>query len=99
MHNSNQDDAASAELPPMFARGRNEGRPSTELRAEIPKDVMAVIDAHWMAQSDAKASRNSVVNEILRVWAEKKWHEASLVLRLAPGNPAGPDSLGSGAAQ
>lgn len=99
MHNSNQDDAASADLPPMFARGRNDDRSHTDLRAEIPKGVMAVIDAHWMAQGEAKASRNSVVNEILRAWAEKKWHEASLVLRLAPGNPSGPDSLGGGAAQ
>lgn len=77
---------------PAFARGRNDERDSTELRAEIPKSVMGVIDAHWMARGGAKGSRNAVVNEILQEWAEKKWHEASLVLQLVPGNPTLPES-------
>lgn len=77
---------------PVFARGRNEERDTTELRAEIPKAVMGIIDAHWMARGGAKGSRNAVVNEILQEWAEKKWHEASLVLQLVPGNPTAADS-------
>lgn len=77
---------------PAFARGRNDERDSTELRAEIPKSVMGVIDAHWMARGGAKGSRNAVVNEILQEWAEKKWHEASLVLQLVPSNPTLPES-------
>lgn len=81
---------------PVFARGRNDERDTTELRAEIPKAVMGVIDAHWMARSDAKASRNSVVNEILNEWATKKWHEASLILQVVPGNPTVAES-GEGA--
>lgn len=81
---------------PVFARGRNDDRDTTELRAEIPKAVMNVIDAHWMARGSAKGSRNAVVNEILQEWAEKKWHEASLLLQFAPSNPTGPDS-GKGA--
>lgn len=77
---------------PMFARAQNTDRPNTELRVEIPKAVMSVIDAHWMAQGSAKANRQSVVNAVLTEWAEKRWHEASLVLRLVPCNPAGPES-------
>ena len=79
---------------PMFARGRNDDRQTTELRAEIPKDVMNVIDATWQHRTrhDAKASRNSVVNEILGVWAREKWHEASMVMNLAPSNPMAPES-------
>lgn len=80
--------------PPMFARARNNDRDTTELRAEIPKSVMGVIDAHWMSRGGAKASRNEVVNEILQEWAEKKWHEASLVLQLVPSNPVGVESGG-----
>lgn len=77
---------------PVFARARNQDRDTTELRVEIPKAIMGVIDAHWMARTGAKASRNEVVNEILQEWAEKKWHEASLVLQLVPSNPVRPES-------
>ena len=70
-----------------FARARNPSRTTTELRVEVPKDVVGVIDAHWMARSGDKASRQALVNEILGEWAERKWHEASLVLQLVPGNP------------
>lgn len=77
---------------PMFARARNDERLNTELRVEIPKEIMGVIDAHWMARSGAKASRNDVVNEILKEWAAKKWHEASLVLKLVPCNPDASES-------
>lgn len=81
---------------PAFARGRNDDRCNTELRVDIPKAVMGVIDAAWMSRGGAKASRNSVVNEILQEWAEKKWHEASLVLQLVPGNPAPAESKDAG---
>lgn len=80
---------------PMFARGRSEERTTTELRAEIPKEIMGVIDAHWMARPGAKASRNEVVNEILKEWAARKWHEASLVLKLVPCNPDHLESEGA----
>lgn len=72
---------------PMFARARNNERDTTELRVEIPKFVMGVIDAHWMSRGTAKASRTQMVNEILLDWAERKWQEASLVMRLAPDKP------------
>ena len=79
---------------PMFARVRNDDRVTTELRVEIPKEIMGVIDASWMARAGAKASRNEVVNEILKEWAAKKWHEASLVLKLVPCNPDAAESEG-----
>ena len=78
----------------MFARARNAERDTTELRVEIPKDIMGVIDAHWMARGGGNGSRSQVVNEILQEWAEKKWHEASLVLRMVPQNP-GSDQIDS----
>lgn len=79
---------------PMFARGRNDERDTTELRVEIPKAVMNVIDATWQHRTrhDAKASRNSVANEILGAWAKEKWHEATMDLNLAPNNPMPPES-------
>lgn len=73
--------------PPMFSRARNDDRDTTELRVEIPKSIMGVIDAHWMARGSTKASRSQVVNEILQEWAERKWQEASLVLQLVPEDP------------
>lgn len=79
---------------PMFARARNDDRATTELRVDIPKEIMGVIDAHWMARPGAKASRNEVVNEILKEWAGKRWHEASLVLKLVPCNPDSSESEG-----
>lgn len=79
---------------PMFARARNDDRATTELRVDIPKEIMGVIDAHWMARPGAKASRNEVVNEILKEWAGKRWHEASLVLKLVPCNPDSAESEG-----
>ena len=75
-----------------FARARNPSRATTELRIEVRKDVVGVIDAHWMARVGAKASRQALVNEILIEWAERKWHEASLVLQLVPSNPSSPDT-------
>lgn len=73
--------------PPMFSRARNDDLDTTELRVEIPKAIMGVIDAHWMVPGSAKSSRSQVVNGILQEWAEKKWREAHLVLQLVPEDP------------
>lgn len=76
---------------PMFARARNEAREDTELRLDIPKWVMGVIDAEGIVRGSA-SSRKEVVNEILASWAERKVHEATVVLRLANVNPVPLDS-------
>ena len=79
---------------PMFARGRNDARDDTELRLDIPKWVMGAIDAEGIVRGSA-SSRKEVVNEILRVWAERKVHEATVMLRLTNLNPLASDSTGS----
>ena len=75
----------------QMARARNETREDTELRLDIPKWVMGVIDAEGIVRGSA-SSRKEVVNEILSVWAERKVHDATVVLRLANVNPAPVDS-------
>ncbi|WP_313330449.1 hypothetical protein [Comamonas sp.] len=75
----------------QMARARNEAREDTELRLDIPKWVMGVIDAEGIVRGSA-SSRKEVVNEILASWAERKVHEATVVLRLANVNPTPMDS-------
>lgn len=75
----------------QMARARNEAREDTELRLDIPKWVMGVIDAEGIVRGSA-SSRKEVVNEILSVWAERKVHDATVVLRLANVNPTPVDS-------
>jgi hypothetical protein len=79
---------------PHFARQRNDARDTTELRVEARKSTVSIIDATWMAIG-GKESRNSIVNKILDEWAERKWHEASVLLKVVPSNPVAPDSEGA----
>jgi len=59
-----------------------------ELRVEIPDAVAAVLDAYASA---GKRPRSEVVNEILLDWAKKRHHEATLILRVAGGDPSWPE--------
>lgn len=72
----------------MGARDRDD---STELRAECPREVVDVLDAVSIAQ---RLTRNQLVLRILHDWARDRLHEASLVTRVARGNPAAPESGG-----
>ena len=75
---------------PAFARGRNPELERTDLRASVRKFTMDVIDAEVnfrVRHTDASASRNQVVNEILEAWALVQWHKASMTMALAPDNP------------
>lgn len=69
---------------PQFARGRNEEKDTVELRVEVPKSVMAVIDANWMVRG---GSRASVVNQVLGNWHMEEIHAASVTMKLQRGNP------------
>lgn len=51
-----------------------------ELRGEVQRDTMDVVDA--VVQATPGASRMSVVREILANWAEQKIHESTLVQRV-----------------
>lgn len=55
-----------------------------ELRGEIPRDLIDVIDA--VVAATPGANRMSVVREILSDWCERKIHEASLIQRVRRGN-------------
>ena len=80
---------------PNFARGRNDALTETDLRAKTPKFIVDVIDAelaHRVRTTDPKASRNSIINEILLAWANEQWHRATMTLKIAPINPYTMDS-------
>ncbi|MFD2323504.1 hypothetical protein, partial [Delftia deserti] len=60
---------------PAFARSRNPELDRTDLRATVRKFTMDVIDAevnHRIRHTDASASRNMVINEILEAWASEQ---------------------------
>lgn len=55
-----------------------------ELRGDVPKNVMAMLDAIAMAK---RVSRMALVRKILNDWAVKTYHEAMVVERVTKGNP------------
>lgn len=77
-----------------FARARNDANEKTELRVDMPKGVIAVIDAHWMVRG---GSRASVVNDVMGKWAALELHAATVTTRVAAGNPDLPDTQSVGA--
>lgn len=81
MHNNESDGL-------QFARGRNDDNDDTELRVDIHKTIMGVIDAHWRVRG---GSRASVVQKILGDWARLEIHAATVTTRVLRGNPDLPD--------
>jgi hypothetical protein len=57
---------------------------TVELRGDIPKNLMAMVDAVSTAK---RVSRMSLVRKILNDWAVKTYHEAMIVERVTKGNP------------
>jgi len=55
-----------------------------ELRVEIPNDELSVIDGYCSATGEC---RTDVIRELLSMWSKKKLHEATVILRVAGGNP------------
>lgn len=55
-----------------------------EIRVEIPNDELAVLDGYCSATSE---SRTDVIRELLAEWSERKFHEATVILRVAGRNP------------
>lgn len=58
--------------------------PFIEVRGEMPRDYIDVIDA--VVQATPGASRMSVMREIVGQWVDRKVHEASLIQRVRRGN-------------
>lgn len=55
-----------------------------EIRVEIPNDELAVLDGYCSATSE---SRTDVIRELLAAWSEKKFHEATVIMRVAGRHP------------
>lgn len=60
-----------------------------ELRGEVPRDVMDVVDA--VVQATPGASRMSVVRAVLADWVEREVHKSTLILRVRTGNGNPPE--------
>lgn len=56
-----------------------------EIRVEVPDEHLAVLDAYCSASSE---SRTDVIKHLLLQWSTQKFHEATLILRVAGRNPA-----------
>lgn len=59
-----------------------------EIRFEAKPETVAVLDGYCSATGRC---RTAFINALLEAWAEKKLHEASVVLRVAGGNPGRPE--------
>lgn len=59
-----------------------------EIRFEAKSETVAVLDGYCSATGRC---RTAFINALLEEWAQKKLHEASVVLRVSAGNPASSD--------
>jgi len=59
-----------------------------EIRFEADADTVAVIDGYCSATGKC---RTEFINPLLKQRARQKLHEASVVLRVAAGNPGRPE--------
>lgn len=57
---------------------------SAELRLDVPRTDLAVLDGYCMASG---RSRADVVRELLGRWSSDKSHEAMMICRVAGINP------------
>jgi len=60
-----------------------------EIRFEANQETCAVLDGYCSATGRC---RTAFINSLLDEWAEKKLHEARVVVRVAGGNPVLPDT-------
>lgn len=63
-----------------------------ELRGEIPREVVDVLDAVAQAR---RVSRMEIVSIVLSQWAQERALEATLIQRVTRGNPFAPDPTGA----
>jgi metal-responsive CopG/Arc/MetJ family transcriptional regulator len=60
---------------------------TTEVRFEVPKEEVSVLDGYCQATGK---DRSKVIRDVLRQWSEQKRHEAILICRVAGCNPTEP---------
>ena len=63
---------------------KNKGFAMAEIRVEVPNDELAVLDGYCSATS---ASRTDIIRGLLREWSDRKFHEATVILRVAGRTP------------
>jgi hypothetical protein len=66
----------------MFARGRNADLDAVHVGFDCPKDIVDWLDVVQHADPKTYPGRASLINEILRAWAEKKEHEFTIAQRI-----------------
>jgi hypothetical protein len=59
----------------------------TDVRFTVDPVELTVIDAYVLGTG---IDRSKVLREMLRIWSEKKLHEATVVVRIAGGNGSVP---------
>ncbi|AEF89682.1 hypothetical protein DelCs14_2670 [Delftia sp. Cs1-4] len=77
-------------LPPQHARGRNPDLEYTNLRMNLPVFTYQMLDSSVqirMRAGEPRCSVNQVINEILDPWADLRWRQSDMDLRLTPENP------------
>lgn len=87
-NNDQGPDHVGAEPAHQFARCSD----TVELRGECPREIVDVLDAISMARH--YPSRNTLVVEILRAWADKVLHENSVVSAVMRRKPSTPEAAG-----
>jgi len=55
-----------------------------EIRVEVPNEELAVLDGYCSATS---ANRTDILRGLLKEWSDRKFHEATIILRVAGRNP------------
>lgn len=76
-----------------FARSPFRRDDYAELRVDLPKVTLGVIDAEAIGNDESRAQ---LTNRILIEWAERRVHVASLISKVTRGNPDGMDTSGAG---
>jgi hypothetical protein len=64
-------------------------RDETEIRFMAPLSDVRVLDGYC---SGTGHDRSHVMREILHRWADDKLHEATIIVRVAAGNPSPPET-------
>ena len=61
---------------------------TTEIRMELPAIEVSVLDGYVQATGK---TRTQVLRDILKLWSDAKFHEATLIMRVAGRNPITPE--------
>lgn len=66
-----------------------EADPLVELRGQMPRSIISVIDAVAIAK---RKNRMDIVNRVMLIWAKEQLHVANVVGNTTRGNPPLPET-------